>query len=641
MALQFDLAGDQIDGARDYQEDAFLITHLTDANGNPSALVIVADGMGGHAAGNVASNMAVQAFNKHVSSHYPGKEPAKILHECVVKANDSIQATTEETPALSGMGCTMVAAILEGDKLWWASVGDSHVYLIRNKELIKKNADHSYGGFLDRMAAAGKPVQPEPGLARNMLMSALTGAEINEVDVSEEPLELQADDRILLCSDGMDSISTSNIIQHTESSDSPKECSKALLDAVEKAAKPKQDNTTAVVVNITERADITGLDDISLRLATDTTWGAPTETPASKPAPQSRFRDDAPGEGKSKVGLISGILVVLLIAAGGGFFMLQQGKLKPPAITRSTPNAAPPADVEEATDKTDAADKAEAARPAADTAKATKPDKRKAATTTSKRTAAKGSKAANAPGSEFQDTLKDGSKGPMMVWIPAGTFQMGSPGSSPHAEERPRHEVKVKPFALSKYEITFAEYDKYAKARGLRPPKSANMKRDKYPVIFVRWDDAYNYAQWLSQQTGHTYRLPSEAEWEYAAGTGKRSPHWWGYNIEPNRAHCQFGCESRFDPNRPTQIGSFPANRFGIHDTAGNVTEWVEDCWHPNYQGAPTNGKVWAGGDCVYRVVRGGSYSSPEDSIRHSKRDKFKSNQRYNDVGIRLVRELE
>jgi len=164
MTLEFILAGAQINGARDYQEDAFLITNLIDAGGKPSALIVVADGMGGHAAGNVASNMAVQAFNKHISANYPSDRMSTILKESVVQANDSIRETITETSALSGMGCTMVASILEGGKLWWASVGDSHLYLLRNKELTKKNADHSYGGFLERMQAAGTPVAPEAGL---------------------------------------------------------------------------------------------------------------------------------------------------------------------------------------------------------------------------------------------------------------------------------------------------------------------------------------------------------------------------------------------------------------------------------------------------------------------------------------------
>jgi len=150
MALSFEISGNQIDGARDYQEDAFLITHLTDANGNPGALIVVADGMGGHAAGNVASNMAVQAFNKHISSHYPDPEIHEVLSAAVLKANHSIAETIKETPALEGMGCTIVAALLQNDQLWWASVGDSHIYLLRDRELTKINADHSYGGAFQK-----------------------------------------------------------------------------------------------------------------------------------------------------------------------------------------------------------------------------------------------------------------------------------------------------------------------------------------------------------------------------------------------------------------------------------------------------------------------------------------------------------
>ncbi|MDZ7736979.1 MAG: protein phosphatase 2C domain-containing protein [Gammaproteobacteria bacterium] len=119
MGLQYEIAGNQIDGARDYQEDAFLITHLTDAEGQPTVLVIVADGMGGHAAGNVASNMAVQAINKYISSNYPADDITGLLQGGVLKANASIAETIRETPALQGMGCTMVAAMIEQDRLWW------------------------------------------------------------------------------------------------------------------------------------------------------------------------------------------------------------------------------------------------------------------------------------------------------------------------------------------------------------------------------------------------------------------------------------------------------------------------------------------------------------------------------------------
>ena len=170
--LTFDIAGAQIDGARDYQEDAFLITRLSNSSGERSAsLVIVADGMGGHAAGNVASNMAVQTFNKHLTSSYPSDAMSTVLREAVLQANNSITETVRETAALKGMGCTLVATIIDDTELRWVSVGDSHLYLVRDGKVLKKNADHSYGGFLARMAEQGKPIEPEAGFSRNMLMS--------------------------------------------------------------------------------------------------------------------------------------------------------------------------------------------------------------------------------------------------------------------------------------------------------------------------------------------------------------------------------------------------------------------------------------------------------------------------------------
>ena len=635
MAIQFELAGTQYEGARSNQEDAFLITHMTDTEGNPSALVIVADGMGGHAAGNIASNMAVQAFSKHVSGNYPTQKPAEILRECVLKANNEIRETVKETPALAGMGCTMVAAILEGNKLWWASVGDSHLYLLRNKELIKKNADHSYGGFLDRMAAAGTPVEPEQGLARNMLMSAITGDEINEIDVPETPFELQPGDRVLICSDGMDTLSDGKIIQFSEWSESPKECAEALLQAVRDAKMPKQDNTTAVVVNVKEKA--------APAAAPSPTPAPPAPAPAvnldqeafkpQPPAPQPTYEE--PVEKKSKTGLVIGIAAVIIIGAGVGVFMKQGGKKAPattPATTAST-------ETESAT--TTPAAGTESGEPAKTTA-ATGSESATAPASTATAGVTKTSKPANyADGSEFHDSLRSGGTGPAMIVIPAGTYEMGSPGSSRHGEERPRHSVTVKKFAFSKYEITFDQYDQFANAAGRKLPDNLYMDRKTHPVVFVTWDDAYYYTQWLGEQTGSTYRLPSEAEWEYAASTGKKSPYWWGYGIEPNMAHCQIGCGTPYDPKKPTAVGSFKPNPFGVYDTAGNVAEWVEDCWHEDYNNAPTNGKVWVGGDCVYRAVRGGSYFSPEDSIRHSKRDKFKSDQAYDHIGIRVVRDLD
>ena len=626
MALTFELAGAQIDGARDYQEDAFLITNLTDANGNPSALVIVADGMGGHAAGNVASNMAVQAFNKHVSANYPAENPADILHECVLRANKAIKDTVAETPALSGMGCTMVAAILESGKLWWASVGDSNVYLLRSKELIKKNADHSYGGFLDRMAAAGTPVEPEPGLARNMLMSAVTGDEINEIDVSQEPFLLQAGDRVLLASDGLDTLSDGKIIQYSEWSKSPKECADALLKAVEDANMPKQDNTTVVIVNVVEKAEAAP----APAPVAPTPAAAPVSAAAPAPAPampEPAF--EAPE--KSNTPLIIGIAAAVAIAIGAAvFFSGGKKTAPPPAVVDESGTTATEAPTEEAAEPEVTETPAEPAAEPAPVAKTETPPAETAATP---------AVAAPAPTTgEFSDKLKDGTAGPVMMSIPAGSFEMGSPGSSRYADERPRHTVKSKAFAIGKYEVTIAQYEKFAKAAGRKVPDNLYLEKETHPVFFVSWDDAFYYAKWLSAQTGKKYRLPSEAEWEYAAGGGQKSPFWWGFEELPNAAHC-FGCATGFDPRKPTKLGSFKPNQFGIYDTAGNVAEWAQDCWHESYAGAPSEAITWEGGDCAYRVARGGAFSSPPQSIRHAKRDKYKSDAMYDHIGFRVVRE--
>jgi PPM family protein phosphatase len=148
MGLIFDIAGNQINGAREYQEDAFLVTRLGDhERGDFGSLIILADGMGGHAAGHVASDMAVQACNKFITSRYRCDDVMGVLRESVLRANAVITETIRETAALSGMGCTLVTVLLEKNRLFWVSVGDSHLYLLRDGQLEKKNADHSYGGF--------------------------------------------------------------------------------------------------------------------------------------------------------------------------------------------------------------------------------------------------------------------------------------------------------------------------------------------------------------------------------------------------------------------------------------------------------------------------------------------------------------
>lgn len=599
MKLEFEFAGSQINGARDYQEDAFLITHLTDANGQPSAFVIVADGMGGHNAGNLASNMATQAFNRHVSANYPAINPAAVLKEAVTKANESIKETIAETPALRSMGCTMVAAILEQDRIIWASVGDSHLYLIRNNELEKINADHSYGGFLDRMEAAGSPIDPEPTLSRNMLMSAITGDEINEIDVSEAPFNLVAGDRVLICSDGLDTLSFDDIIQFSDWSKSPKDFVNALMQAVEKADMPRQDNTTAIAVNVRAAADQTE----RAVEATDT-------TAAVAPDPRAGGRR----------GSLIGVAAALIMLIGAAIFFMRPEALFGPARVAEVDTDTMTVLSDE--DETGAADPAPAETVSVEPAPAVAPP----------------AKTATRPSGEIiEDELKSGGAGPRMVVIPAGAFQMGSSRST-SPEERPRREVSVAQFAVSQYEITVAEYAPFAAASGRGQPAARGLTENS-PVRSVSWDDARAYAAWLSAETGQRYRLASEAEWEYMASTGKRTSFWWGREPGVGRAHC-FDCESGLDTGRPARIGNFEANAFGVYDTAGNVAEWVQDCWHKNYAGAPADASVREGGDCSLRVVRGGAYRSPAQSIRSAKRDKFKADQAYEYIGIRVVREI-
>ena len=253
MSVEFEIAGDQIDGARHYQEDAYIFNHLGELdNGKKCALVIMADGMGGHTGGNVASNTVVATFNKSFQTNFLAKEASVALTDSLHRANERIRAAVKETPALRGMGCTMVSVYLEGDNLFWVSVGDSHLYLIRDRKLIKQNADHSYGAYLDMMKDQGVEIG-HIGISRNMLMSAMTGEEISSIDVPETPVKMCPGDRVVVASDGLDTLSLDAIIQYSAKSKTAKECVYNLLKAVESEHKINQDNTTLVVVDIKER----------------------------------------------------------------------------------------------------------------------------------------------------------------------------------------------------------------------------------------------------------------------------------------------------------------------------------------------------------------------------------------------------
>jgi formylglycine-generating enzyme required for sulfatase activity len=244
-----------------------------------------------------------------------------------------------------------------------------------------------------------------------------------------------------------------------------------------------------------------------------------------------------------------------------------------------------------------------------------------------------------------------GSKGPEMVTIPAGSFRMGCvSGKMCSDDELPVRTVTFdKPFAIGKYEVTFTEYDRFAEATGREKPNDRGWGRGQRPVIYVSWDDAHAYAAWLSEQTGKRYRLPTEAEWEYATRGGTETPFSTGQCIDTDQANYDGDYDWKdcprtgVDRGKTVEVGSLPANPWGLHEVHGNVSEWVQDCWHENYQDAPRDGSAWeeaGGGHCGPRVVRGGSGGSEPEILRSANRDWFYAGDRFVNLGFRLAQDL-
>jgi formylglycine-generating enzyme required for sulfatase activity len=252
----------------------------------------------------------------------------------------------------------------------------------------------------------------------------------------------------------------------------------------------------------------------------------------------------------------------------------------------------------------------------------------------------------------FRDRLKDGGFGPEMVRIPAGRFRMGDIQGGGESDEKPVHLVSVKQFAMGKYEVTFAEYDKFAQATGRKKPDDEGWGRGHRPVINVSWNDAVAYAGWLSQQTGRQYRLPSEAEWEYAARAKTTTSRYWGNSSDDacryanvhdktSKKENGFGwthhnCTDGYAKTAP--VGSLKSNAFGLYDTVGNVWEWVADSWHENYKNAPNDGRVWkTGADNSRRVLRGCSWDSFPVVCRSAVRVRSSSVFRVQYIGFRVA----
>jgi formylglycine-generating enzyme required for sulfatase activity len=228
---------------------------------------------------------------------------------------------------------------------------------------------------------------------------------------------------------------------------------------------------------------------------------------------------------------------------------------------------------------------------------------------------------------------------PEMVEIPAGKFLMGSTDGD--NDERPAHEVHIdKPIALARYEATFDEWETCVKDGGCvknKQPSDEGWGRARRPVINISWSDAKEYVDWLSRKTGKTYRLPSEAEWEYAARAGTTTKYAFGDTLNAQQAKFSAGKQG---VGETAEVGSFPPNNWGLYDMHGNVWEWVEDCYVQNYTDAPTDGSARMDPGCASRVLRGGSWDYGPQDLRSALRYRLPPYFRVDEIGFRVAREL-
>jgi formylglycine-generating enzyme required for sulfatase activity len=250
------------------------------------------------------------------------------------------------------------------------------------------------------------------------------------------------------------------------------------------------------------------------------------------------------------------------------------------------------------------------------------------------------------PASRGLTEFRDCADCPTMVVIPAGEFTMGAPAIELGGEAQ--HRVRIEaPFAVSKFEITFAEWDACVAAGGCRgyQPSDEGWGRGSNPAMNISWEDAKAFAAWLSAKTGRTYRLLSEAEWEYAARAGTVAAYPYADGLSPAKANYDASTDgtgpSDVNRQRTVPVGSFLPNAFGLYDMQGNVSEWVEDCWNDEYTtAAPTDGSAWVKGDCKGHVVRGGSWEDSATELRSAARTGGAKDDRFYTDGVRIARSL-
>lgn len=241
----------------------------------------------------------------------------------------------------------------------------------------------------------------------------------------------------------------------------------------------------------------------------------------------------------------------------------------------------------------------------------------------------------------LEEPLTSGGTAPKIEKIPPSTFLMGDQNRMGDDNEKPVHEVEIpKGFYISKYEVTFDQYDKFARETGRALPPDNGWGRGQRPVINVSWYDAKAYAAWLSEQTNAEYRLPTEIEWEYSARADSNTAFWYGNTVRAGYSICD-SCGSQWDGISTGPVGSQASNPLGLFDMHGNVAEWVEDCYHDSYDGAPTKNQVWLANQCDTRVIKGGSWFDIPRVGRSATRYRAEPDLKASNWGFRIVRIIQ
>ena len=334
--------------------------------------------------------------------------------------------------------------------------------------------------------------------------------------------------------------------------------------------------------------------------------------------------------------LVSLLILALLLLAGGVLWsLLPTGKL---SNLVSAP-VSPPAEVQKAPAAKPSAPPAQPAPTAAPTQQQAAPQPEpspapKSAPSPAPEQAAPlpppASPSPAAPAAQPTTPAAASIREPEMISLRGGSFAMGS---NEDVSEKPVRQVTVKPFAMGKFPVSVREWNACAAAKACGFTASG---KDDAPVTNVSWSDARQYAAWLAEITRKPYRLPSEAEWEYAARGGTQTKFWWGDQFQPGMVNCK-NCSDIPAVDQPVKVGSFKPNPFGLFDMGGAVDQWVEDCWHRNYQGAPADGSAWVENDCPSHVIRSGSWRKDSGYARTSNRGSYDTNVRYPTHGFRVA----